>query len=60
MRRIEFSKMLVTSGFNFEGYRIVKYSEYILGDNAISVNRGFDTWGSGNVVQKLMESLVVI
>ena len=35
-----FSKMLITSGFSFEGYRITKYSGYISGDDAIEVPRG--------------------
>jgi len=38
--REAFSKMLITSGFSFDGYRIVKYSGYISGDDAIQVNRG--------------------
>lgn len=31
--------MLVTSGFNFDGYTIKKYSGYISGDDVVSVNR---------------------
>ena len=55
------SQMLITSGFNFDGYHIVKYSGYISGDDAISVNRGLAIFGDGtNVKDKLMESLVVI
>lgn len=34
------ANMLITSGFNFDGYRIKKYSGYISGDDAISVGRG--------------------
>lgn len=56
------SKMLITSGFSFEGYRIVKYSGYISGDDAIQVDRG--TAGlffeATNVGEKLMESLTII
>ena len=37
----ELDRMLITSGFNLEGYRIVKYSGYISGDDALSMNRGY-------------------
>lgn len=36
------ASMLITSGFNFEGYRIVKYSGYISGDDVVQVDRGLD------------------
>ena len=32
-------KMLVSSGFSFEGYKIVKYSGYISGDDVAQINR---------------------
>lgn len=57
------SQMLITSGFNFDGYKIVKYSGYISGDDAISVDRGtslFNGIGATNVKSRLMDSLVVI
>ena len=55
------ASMLITSGFNFDGYTITKYSGYISGDDAISVNRGMAIFGSGtNIKDKLMESLVTI
>ena len=56
------AEMLITSGFNFDGYTITKYSGYISGDDAISVDRGLAVFGSGttNVKDKLMESLVTI
>ena len=55
------SQMLITSGFNFDGYRIVKYSGYISGDDAISVDRGMAVFGLGNNIKdRLMESLVTI
>jgi uncharacterized protein YbjQ (UPF0145 family) len=55
------AEMLITSGFSFDGYTIKKYSGYISGDDAISVDRGMAVFGSGtNVKDKLMESLVVI
>ena len=31
--------ILISSGFNFDGYKIVKYSGYISGDDAIQINR---------------------
>lgn len=34
------SSMLVTSGFNFDGYTIKKYSGYISGDDVIQIDRG--------------------
>jgi uncharacterized protein YbjQ (UPF0145 family) len=53
--------MLITSGFNFDGYTIIKYSGYISGDDAISVDRGSVIFGSGtDIKDKLMESLVII
>lgn len=33
------ANMLVTSGFNFDGYSITKYSGYISGDDAVEVPR---------------------
>ena len=33
------ASMLVTSGFNFDGYTITKYSGYISGDDAVEVPR---------------------
>lgn len=56
--------MLITSGFSFEGYRIVKYSGYISGDDAIQIDRGtasfWDGSGATNVGEKLMQSLTII
>ena len=55
------ANILITSGFNFEGYRIIKYSGYISGDDAINVDRGLALFGAGeNISDKLMKSLVVI
>lgn len=34
------SNILISSGFNFDGYRIVKYSGYISGDDAVQIPRG--------------------
>ena len=55
------AQMLITSGFNFDGYTIKKYSGYISGDDAISVNRGMAVFGSGtNVKDELLASLTQI
>jgi len=35
------AQMLITSGFQFDGYTITKYSGYISGDDVIQVNRGY-------------------
>ena len=60
-KKTALKNMLITSGFSFDGYTIVKYSGYISGDDAISVDRGFTFFGGeGNVKDKLMESLVLI
>jgi uncharacterized protein YbjQ (UPF0145 family) len=32
--------IIITSGFNFEGYKIIKYAGYISGDDAVQVDRG--------------------
>ncbi len=53
--------ILITSGFNFDGYTITKYSGYISGDDAISVDRGLTIFGVGvDVKDKLLGSLVQI
>jgi len=39
--------MLITSGFNFDGYTIAKYSGYISGDSAVSMDRPRQGWGGG-------------
>lgn len=56
------AEMLITSGFSFDGYKITKYSGYISGDDAISVDRGLAIFGTGgtNVKDELMNSLVKI
>ena len=50
------SQMLITSGFNFDGYTIKKYSGYISGDDAISVSRGY-AWENVSVRDELLASL---
>ncbi|WP_240629720.1 heavy metal-binding domain-containing protein [Specibacter cremeus] len=39
--------MLITSGFNFDGYTITKYSGYISGDDAVSMDRPTHGWFGG-------------
>lgn len=38
-KAVELSKILVSSGFNFDGYKIVRYSGYISGDDATQIPR---------------------
>lgn len=62
-KRKAMAEMLITSGFNFDGYKIVKYSGYISGDDAVFVDRGFFAFGMGldtDIRNKLMDSLVEI
>lgn len=60
-KKATLARMLITSGFNFDGHIITKYSGYISGDDAISVDRGMVIFGSGtDIKDKLMESLVII
>jgi uncharacterized protein YbjQ (UPF0145 family) len=56
------AKMLITSGFSFDGFTITKYSGYISGDDAIQVDRGRQGWLSNvtDVGATLMKSLVEI
>lgn len=58
----ELASILITSGYNFEGYKITKYSGYVSGDDAVSVDRGFDGWTStgGSTGDNLLKSLSVI
>ncbi len=57
-RDLQISKILVSSGFNFDGYRIVKYSGYISGDDAVQIPRS-GAFG-GNNGQNLTDALVKI
>ncbi len=61
-KRTALATMLISSGFNFEGYRIVKYSGYISGDDAIQIARGTSGIFSNptNVGDSLMASLTKI
>lgn len=51
--------ILITSGFNFDGYTITRYSGYISGDDVVQVDRGTVGWFSSgtNVGASMMESL---
>lgn len=54
----ELSKIMISSGFDFDGYRIVKYSGYISGDDATEIPRG--GLFSQNNGQNLTDALVKI
>ena len=63
VKRKALSSMLITSGFNFDGYTITKYSGYISGDDAIQIDRGQQGWFSSHVTDVgagLLEALVRI
>ena len=49
----ELATVLVTSGFNFDGYTITKYSGYISGDDITEINRDY-------VANQVLPSLVQI
>lgn len=59
-KRIALSKMLISSGFNFDGYTIVKYSGYISGDDAVQIPRSTDIFGRDNNGKNLTDALVKI
>lgn len=56
------ARMLITSGFNFDGYTITRYSGYISGDDAVSIDRGTHGFFSSatDVGDSLMAALVQI
>ncbi len=57
------ASMLITSGFNFDGYTIAKYSGYISGDSAVSMDRPQHGWLGGvnkNVGEDLLAGLSTI
>ena len=59
----DLANMLITSGFNFDGYTITRYSGYISGDSAVQMDRPRQGWWGdvrGNVGDDLMASLVHI
>lgn len=51
------ARMLITSGFNFDGYTIKRYSGYISGDDAVQIDRG-DLFAENG--QMLTDALVKI
>jgi uncharacterized protein YbjQ (UPF0145 family) len=53
------AQMLITSGFNFDGYKITTYSGYISGDDAMTVSRG-SSFTDGGVRDNLLASLTQI
>ena len=53
------AEMLITSGFNFDGYKIKKYSGYISGDDCVTMPRD-NFWGSNKVDENLCGALVKI
>ncbi len=57
-KQAEISSILISSGFNFDGYRIVKYSGYISGDDAVQIPRS-GVFGGKNG-QNLTDALVRI
>ena len=59
-KRQKMASMLITSGFNFDGYTIAKYSGYISGDSAVSMDRPQHGWHGGvnkNVGEDLLAGL---
>lgn len=54
----EIAKILITSGYSFEGYHIRKYSGYISGDDAVQIPRS-GVFG-GNNGKNLTDALVKI
>ena len=52
------SQMLISSGFSFDGYKIVKYSGYISGDDCVTLPRA--TFWGGSVDKNLCDALVKI
>lgn len=53
------AEMLITSGFNFDGYKIKKYSGYISGDDCVTLPRD-NFWGNNKVSDHLCGALVKI
>ena len=58
-KRRALASMLITSGFNFDGYTITKYSGYISGDDVVQIDRGTSGFftAATNVGESLMNSL---
>lgn len=61
MKQQAMARMLISSGFSFEGYKIIKYSGYISGDDAVQVKRDTSSWFSkGKHGEDLTDALVQI
>lgn len=62
VKREAVASMLITSGFNFDGFTITKYSGYISGDDAIQIDRGRGGIfvQATNVGESLLNALVKI
>lgn len=63
VKQAALSSMLITSGFSFDGYTITRYSGYISGDDAISMDRPSQGWLGGvnrDVAGDLLDGLVHI
>lgn len=58
-KEVELSGILISSGFSFDGYRIVKYSGYISGDDAVQIPRT-GLFEKGMNGQNLTDALVKI
>ncbi len=58
-KRKALSSMLITSGFSFDGYKVVKYSGYISGDDCKTMKRD-NFWGDNKVEDNLCKTLVEI
>lgn len=57
-----YSNILITPGYNFDGYHVAKYSDFISGDAVVSVARGLAKDDSiyNHAQEKLTSSLPVI
>jgi uncharacterized protein YbjQ (UPF0145 family) len=53
------AEMLITSGFNFDGYTIKKYSGYISGDDCVTIERN-TFWEGKRLDEELCPALVKI
>lgn len=58
-KRAAMAKILISSGFNFDGYKIVRYSGYISGDDATQIPRS-GIFGGGKNGENLTNALVRI
>ncbi len=56
-KQVAMSRMLISSGFAFDGYKIVKYSGYISGDDATQIPRSgvFGGKNGENLTQALVQ-----